>query len=165
MDPELVPTVESIRDRVRTHLVENFSGHKMTHLVADILRALGFVCDVSPEGPDGGVDIIAGRGPLGLDSPTVIVEVKSEATPIDVKVFRGLHSAITQHRADQGLLVAWGGVKSSVMREFARDRTSLRIWDAEVLLDKLFETYDQLPAATKAALPLKQVWLLDVEDV
>lgn len=164
VDPDVAPTAEAIRDRVRTHLVENFSGHKMTHLVAEILEALGFICEVSPAGPDGGVDIIAGRGPLGLDAPTLIVEVKSEPTPIDVKVFRGLHSAMTQHRADQGLLVAWGGVKSSVMREFARDRTSLRIWDAETLLDKFFKTYDELSSATKAAPPLKQVWVLDVDE-
>lgn len=79
VDPAPVPTLESIRDRVRTHLVENFKGHRLTELVADILRVEGYVCDVSSPGPDQGVDIIAGRGPLGLDSPTLIVEVKSEA--------------------------------------------------------------------------------------
>lgn len=51
--------------------------------------ALGFSC-VSPAGPDGEVDILAGSGPLGLDSPTLIVEVKSESTAVDVKVVRGL---------------------------------------------------------------------------
>jgi len=160
-DPDPAPTLEAIRDRIRTHLVENFAGHKLTALVADILEALGFHCEVSPPGADGGVDILAGRGPLGLDSPTLIVEVKSEPTAIDVKVMRGLHSAMTQHRSDQGLLVAWGGVTSAASREFLRDRTSFRIWDSEELLNRLFETYERLPASTRSRIPLKQAWVLD----
>ncbi|MDL9935442.1 restriction endonuclease [Gordonia sp. ABSL1-1] len=42
-----------------------------------MLESEGFRCDMSPPGPDGGIDISAGRGPLGLDSPTVLVQVKS----------------------------------------------------------------------------------------
>lgn len=160
-DPDPTPTLDAIRDRIRTHLVENFGEHKLTHLVADILEALGYHCEVSPPGPDGAVDIVAGRGPLGLDSPTLIVEVKSEPGPIDVKVVRGLHSAMTQHRADQGLLVAWGGVTGPAAREFKRDRTSFRIWDSEELLNRLFETYARLPGSTRARIPLKQAWVLD----
>lgn len=163
-DPDPTPSLEAIRDQIRTHLVENFAGHKLTVLVADILEALGFHCEISPPGPDGGVDILAGRGPLGLDSPTLIVEVKSEPTAIDVKVVRGLHSAMTQHRADQGLLVAWGGVTTAAKREFLRDRTSFRIWDSEELLNRLFETYGRLPDSTRARIPLKQAWVLDQED-
>lgn len=164
-DPDLTPTIEAIRDRIRIHLVENFGDHKLTALVAAILEALGFHCEVSPPGPDGGVDILAGSGPLGLDSPTLIVEVKSESSAVDVKVVRGLHSAMTQHRADQGLLVAWGGVTGPAAREFHRDRTSFRIWDSEELLDRLFETYDRLPASMRTRIPLKQTWVLDEDSV
>lgn len=162
-DPDPTPTLEAIRDRIRTHLVENFGDHKLTRLIADILEVLEYHCEVSPPGPDGGVDIIAGRGPLGLDPPTLIVEVKSEPTAVDVKVVRGLHSAMTQHRADQGLLVAWGGVTANAAREFKRDRTSFRIWDSEEILNRLFETYDRLPPSTRARIPLKQAWVLDEE--
>lgn len=162
-DPESAPTLEAIQDRIRTHLVENFAGHKLTRLVADILEVLGFECTVSPPGPDGGVDILAGTGPLGLDSPTLIVEVKSEPTPVGVPVVRGLHSAMTQYQADQALLVAWGGVTTPASREFAQQRTRLRIWDSEQLLEKLFATYDRLPASTRAAIPLRMAWVLDQE--
>ncbi len=160
-DPETQPTPERIRDRVRTHLVENFGGHKLTGLVADILETLGFVCDVSPAGPDGAVDILAGSGPLGLDQPTLIVEVKSEPKPVGSGVVRGLHSAMNQYDASQGLLVAWGGVTSEARREFRTQRTRLRIWDAQDVLDNLFERYVDLPEAARAAIPLRQVWVLD----
>lgn len=162
-DPETAPTVVAIRDRIRAHVAGEFREHELTHLVAKILTVLGFRCEVSPPGPDGGVDIIAGTGPLGLDAPTLIVEVKSEPTPIGSRVLRGLHSAMTQHRADQALLVAWGGVTRPAELEFKRDRTTMRIWDADALLDQLFLTYDRLPASTRARIPLQQVWVLEDE--
>ena len=163
VDPIPAPTMEVIRDRVRTFLVENFLQHKLTHLVADILRVQGYVCDVSPEGPDFGVDIIAGRGPLGLDSPTLIVECKSEAGQIGAQVIRGLQGAMASHKADQGLLVAWGGLNKPATQAIRTDRLTIAVWDDEAVLDHLFAVYDQLPDETRARLPLKRAWVLDEE--
>lgn len=163
VDPTPVPTLETIRDRVRTYLVENFGQHKLTHLVAEILRVEGYTCDVSPEGPDFGVDIIAGRGPLGLDSPTLIVEVKSEAGQIGASVVRGLQGAMASHKADQGLLVAWGGLNKPATAAIRTDRLTIRVWDAEDVLDHLFAAYDRLPDDVRARIPLKRTWVLDEE--
>lgn len=161
IDPDPVATPQAIRDRVMTHLTENFGQHKLTQLVAEVLEAMGFHCEVSPAGPDSGVDILAGSGPLGLDSPTLIVEVKSEPSPVGSLVVRGLHSAMTQHQADQGLLVALGGITSPARREFSTQRTRLRFWDADALLDHIFDHYEDLPALTRQKLPLTRVWILD----
>lgn len=163
-DPSPAPTLDAIRDRIRGRLDEDFKAHKLTGLVADILEVMGFRCEVSEPGPDGGVDILAGMGPLGLDSPTLIVEVKSETGAVGAGVVRGLHSAMNQYAADQALLVALGGITKPAEREFAQLRTKLRVWDADALLDRLFETYDRLPAATRAKLPLKMAWVLDDEQ-
>lgn len=162
-DPVPVPTLETIRDRVRTHVAENFKGHGLTELVAAILRVRGFVCDVSPPGPDQGVDILAGSGPLGLDSPTLIVEVKSETGQVSAPVVRGLQGAMLSNRSDQGLLVAWGGITKDANREIRTDRLTMRVWDADVLLDELFDAYDRLPDEIRAAIPLKRAWVLDEE--
>lgn len=163
VDPDAAPTLEAIRDRVRTHLIERYKGHRLTELVAAILRVEGYVCDVSPPGPDQGVDIIAGRGPLGLDSPTLIVEVKSEESPIGSTVVRGLQGAISQHRADQGLLVAWGGLNRQARNEIRTDRLVLRVWEADDIIEHLFEVYDRLPDDIRLAIPLKRTWILDEE--
>jgi len=163
IDPIPAPTLETIRDRVLTHVVENFGQHKLTRLVADILRVQGYVCEVSPEGPDFGVDIIAGRGPLGLDSPTLIVECKSEAGQIGAGIIRGLQGAMASHKADQGLLVAWGGLNKAAIQAIRTDRLTIRVWDAEEVLDHLFAVYDRLPAETRTRLPLRQAWVLDEE--
>lgn len=161
VDPTAAPTLDAIRDRVRTHLIENFGKHKLTRLVADILSVDGYVCTVSPEGPDFGVDIIAGRGLLGLDSPTVIVEVKSEAGQIGAPVVRGLQGAMASHKADQGLLVAWGGLTKAAESTIRNDRLRIAVWDSEAVIDHLFEVYEKLPEDVRLRLPLKRTWVLD----
>lgn len=163
-DPISVPTMETIRDRVRTHTSENFKSHALTELVAAILRVRGFVCEVSPPGPDQGVDILAGSGPLGLNSPTLIVEVKSETGQVSPPVVRGLQGAMMSNRADQGLLVAWGGITKDAKREIRTDRLTMRVWTADDLLDQLFDVYDLLPDELRARIPLKKAWVLDEES-
>jgi restriction system protein len=160
VDPIPAVTVEAIRDRVRTALVENFGGHKLTGLIADILRAEGFTCSVSPPGPDYGVDILAGSGPLGLDSPTLVVEVKSESTQVGVPVLNQLQGAVTSHQADQALLVAWGGLSKQAEQLRMTQRLRVQVWTDEDVLDRLFDTYERLPDTTKSMLPLKRAWVL-----
>lgn len=164
IDPPAKPSVEALRDHVRNYLVENFSGHKLTALVAEILTALGFVCDVSPEGPDGGVDIMCGRGPLGLDAPTVVVEVKSQPTPVGTDVVRSLHSAVNRLNAHQGLLVAMGGINGPAGKELSTQRTTIRVWDAESVLDNLFKTYPTLTSSMRQRVPLVQAWVLEDQE-
>jgi len=160
VDPIPAITLEAIRDRVRTYLVENFGQHKLTGLVAEILRAQGYVCDVSPAGPDFGVDILAGRGPLGLDSPTVVVEVKSEQGQIGVPVLNQLQGAVKNNQADQGLLVAWGGLNKQAETLRMSQRLKVRVWSDEDVIDQLLDVYDRLPEDIRASIPLKRAWVL-----
>lgn len=63
-DPLPLPTMDSIVDQIRSHITKNFKEHDLTWLVADILTAHGFECEVSPPGPDGGVDIKGRNGTI-----------------------------------------------------------------------------------------------------
>lgn len=163
-DPDPVPTLETIRDRVRTHVRKQFREHDLTRLVAAILEVRGFHCDVSPPGKDQGVDILAGTGPLGLDSPTLIVEVKSEPGAVGAPVVRGLQGAMLSHRADQGLLVAWGGITKDARAEIRKDRLTMRVWDADDVLDQVFDAYEKLPESLRSEIPLKRAWVLTEDD-
>lgn len=115
---------------------------------------------VSPEGPDGGIDIIAGRGPLGFESPRLAVQVKSSDSPVDVRVLRELQGVLKQFGAEQGLLVAWGGYNKAVAREAAKLYFEIRLWDAENLVREIQSHYHDLPESIQAELPLKQLWAL-----
>lgn len=161
VDPSPAPTLEAIQDRVSQHISEHFAGHKFSYLIADILSVHGYVCDVSPPGADGGVDIWAGRGPLGLDGPTLVVECKSQASEVGSEVVRGLSGAISTTQADHGLLVAWGGLNKGGRKELAPNRHKIRLWEAQDVLVHLFHVYEDLPAETRARLPMTRAWVLD----
>src|SRR5688572_8378330 len=100
---------QAATDQIMARIQEDFAGHDLAGLVAAVLGIEGFQCLVSPPGPDGGVDISAGRGPLGLDSPRLLVQVKSGGQT-GAPVVSQLQGVMTTYGADQGLLVTWAGL-------------------------------------------------------
>ena len=152
------------RDQISNWIVEHFDGFALEELVAAVLEAEGFITQVSPQGGDGGVDIVAGSGPLGFDTPRLVVQVKSEAGPVKAKVARELQGVMSSYGADQALLVAWGGVNTTARQELRNQFFQLRVWDADDLIDSIFKNYSRLPESLRAELPLKQVWTIVGED-
>ncbi|WP_053720555.1 restriction endonuclease [Saccharothrix sp. NRRL B-16348] len=146
-------------DRIASRLIETFAGHRLADLTAAVLTADGFTCEVSPEGTDQGVDIIAGTGTLGLGEPRLVVQVKSEAGPVGLPVVQQLQGAMAAHGAI-GLLVAWGGITRQARQYLSTQRFAIKVWDSEDLLTRVFQHYAALPADVRADLPLKQVWTL-----
>ena len=146
------------QDQIQALISERFTRHRLSYLVAGVLEAEGFLTEISPPGPDGGIDIFAGRGPLGLDSPRLIVQVKSSQSPVDVKIVRELHGVMTAHGADQALLVAWGGVTRAAHKELHNQFFRIRLWDADNLLEAVLRNYDKLSEDLRANLPLKRIW-------
>jgi restriction system protein len=156
---EEAPDVEAVaREQIRQFISANFAGHALARLVGAILAGQGFMVTVSPPGADKGVDILAGRGSLGLDSPRVVVQVKTGQAGIDE--FRSLRGLVTVMAADQGLLVAWGGFKGTVRAEAKQDYFKMRLWDAEEVLTSLFSVYEVLPEDVRSELPLQRLWSL-----
>jgi restriction system protein len=152
------------RDQILEHIQQNFSGHKLAALVDAVLQAEGYITRVSPPGPDGGVDILAGTGPMGFASPRLCVQVKSSPTPVDVTVLRGLQGVLQNFHAEQGLLVCWGGFKSSVLDEARQSFFTIRLWNSGELLRMILKNHDKFPGDLKAELPLKRIWALVLEE-
>lgn len=146
-------------DRIAGRLIEVFAGHRLAELTAALLEADGFTCEVSPEGTDQGVDIIAGTGTLGLGEPRLVVQVKSEAGQVGLPVVQQLQGAMAAHGA-VGLLVAWGGITRQARQYLSTQRFAIKVWNSEDLLARVFQHYAALPADVRADLPLKQVWTL-----
>lgn len=155
---------ELARDQIARLVSARFKGHGLTRLVEAILKAQGYTTYRSPEGSDGGADIVAGSGPLGFGEPRLCVEVKSEDTPIDRPAVDKLMGAVQKFGASEGLFVAWGGFKSTVHKELATSFFRVRLWTQQELLEELFEHYDQLDDDIKAELPLKRVWTIAMQE-
>lgn len=159
-EPELAADIEQIAlDQITARIAEDFAGHDLAALVTAILTAEGFQCAMAPPGPDGGIDISAGRGPLGLDSPRLLVQVKSGAQ-IGSPTVSQLHGVMTTHGAEQGLLVAWGGLTKPARDALKNQHLPVRVWEAADVVDAVLRTYDRLPEEIRSQVPLRRVWML-----
>ena len=134
------PVVEEYaQDQIRVYVKRNFHGHALSRLVAAVLEAKDFRVEVSPPGPDGGVDILAGKGPMGFDSPRICVQVKSGRQISGVSVLRELQGVMQTCKADRGLLVSWGGFACPAEQEARAMHFNIRLWSSDDLLETVFE--------------------------
>jgi restriction system protein len=138
---------------------ENFAGHGLSKLITALLEAEGFVCRMSPEGADGGVDILAARGMLGTESPKLVVQVKSQMSPVGTEVIAQVLGVMDKFKAEQALLVALGGTTQQAKRDHYYEWFRLRVWELQDVLDAIYKNYDVLPDDVQAKLPLKQIWI------
>ncbi len=75
------------RDQTLEYIQRKFAGHKLTDLLDAVLQAEGYLTRVSPPGPDGGVDILVGSGPMRFGEPRLCVQVKASPSPADVNAW------------------------------------------------------------------------------
>ncbi|MBC6445264.1 MAG: restriction endonuclease [Alphaproteobacteria bacterium GM202ARS2] len=155
---------EQTRDQIAAFIVSKYKGHKMAELVDALLQARGYFTRLSPPGPDGGVDILAGRGELGLAEPHLCVQVKSGDKQLEKEVMSQLLGVMSDVGAKHGLLVSWSGFKRTIEQERAKKFFKVRLWDQNDIIDQLFENYEALDAETKAQIPLKRLWTLAPQD-
>ena len=139
------------------------AGHELSTLVAAILEAQGMNTYVAAAGKDGGIDVMAGSGPLGMDSPRICVQVKFTKDPVSASVIRELDGMAGRVADQQCLLVSWSGITSDAERETRNLFFRTRDWDVDALFRELTAVYDQLPEEIQVKLPLKRIWTLAVK--
>ncbi len=155
---------ESGRDQIAQLVRAKFSGHDLSRLIDAILKAQGYTTYLSPAGPDGGIDILAGAGALGFGSPRICVQVKSQESPVGRPEVDQLLGAMDNTKADAALFVSWGGFKNNVYKELANRFFRIRLWSQKEILEQLFATYDKLDEDLHAELPLKRIWTVAAQD-
>lgn len=137
-------------------LAQELKGHPLADFVAHLLVAMGYRTRVSPEGPDGGVDIIAHKDELGFEPPIIKVQVKSNEGSIGDPVVSALYGKVSS--GEFGLLVTLGTFTSAA-RNFARSKSNLRLIDGSELVQVVLQHYEQFDSRYKGLLPLKRVYV------
>jgi len=74
--------METTKDYILKKLSQELKGHPFAEFVAHLLNTMGYKTRLSPEGPDGGIDIIAHKDELGFEPPIIKVQVKSSTEKI-----------------------------------------------------------------------------------
>jgi restriction system protein len=157
---EVATDIEDLASQQIVSLIKSeFAGHALADLVAEILEVEGYTTKVSPPGADGGVDILAAGGTLGLGEDRICVQVKSGDGPANHDVVLKLIGSVSNTQAQTGLLVSLGGVNSVAQKELDNNFFKLRLWQMPDLLKALYRTYGDLSDSTRAKLPLKQIWV------
>ncbi len=78
----------------------------MAEFVAHLLAAMGYPTRLSPEGPDGGIDIIAHNNELGFEPPIIKVQVRSTEGSMGDPIVSQLYGKV--ERSEYGMVVTLG---------------------------------------------------------
>ncbi len=161
---QVINLEQMARDQIERRISSIFTGHRFTELVAAILTAQGYLTYISPPGPDGGVDIVAGGGTIGFESPRLVVQVKSGNITVDGQILKDLIACVEDVRADQALMVSWSGFDRTVSKRTSELFFRVRFWGRDEIINTLLTVYDKLPEEIRAELPLRRTWILVPED-
>jgi restriction system protein len=137
-------------------MIAALDPREVEHLVAGILRAMGFKTRVSPVGPDRGKDIVASPDGFGFKDPRIVVEVKHRNGQMGSQALRSFLGG--RHPGDRGLYVSTGGFSKDALYEAERSQIPMTLWTLDDLVRALVEHYDQTDAETKRMVPLKRIY-------
>lgn len=150
--------LEKAKESIEEHIVR-LDWESMQHLVAGILRAMGYRTTVSPRGADRGVDIFASPDGLGLEDPRIFVEVKHRPNTAigsqDIRSFLG-----GRNSSDKCLYVSTGGFTKDARYEADRANVPLQLIALTDLRRLLVDNYEELDEETRAYVPLRRVYVL-----
>jgi len=144
------------RDYVLKRLAREAKGYPLEHFVAHLLEAMGYKTRVTPVGTDAGIDIIAHKDDLGFEPPIIKVQVKSTEGGVGDPIVSALYGKV--ENGEFGLLVTLGTFTAQA-KNFARNKSNLRLIDGDELVDLIFEYYGHFNSKYKGLLPLKQVYV------
>ncbi len=143
-------------DFVLKQINQKLKGHALAEFVGHLLNLMGYKTKVSEPGPDRGIDIIAHKDDLGVEPPTILVQVKSSEKDINEAAVSELYGKVSEK--DFGLFISVGGFNKQAIN-FAFDKRNLKLINGDELVDLVYKYYDQLDGKYKAVFPLKKVFI------
>jgi restriction system protein len=147
---------QNTRDFIVKRLSQQLKGHPFAHFVAHLLERMGYRTRVSPEGIDGGIDIIAHTDELGFEPPIIKVQVKSNDGSIGDPVVSALYGKIGV--GEFGLFVTLGTFTKQA-KNFGVSKSNLRLIDGDELVDLVLQHYEEFDSRYKGLLPLRRVFI------
>lgn len=166
LDESVTYVVEDIEQNAKDYVVKilakELKGHGLAEFVAHLLGTMGYQTRLSPEGPDGGIDIMAHKDELGFEPPIIKVQVKSTEGSIGDPIVSQLYGKV--ERSEFGMVVTLGTFSNQAVT-FARNKSNLRLIDGDELVELIFKYYDKFDSSYKALIPLRRVYVpAPIED-
>jgi len=121
--------------------------------LADLLRAMGYRCKISPQGGDNGIDITAYKDEL---PPRILVQVKSQDGDIKESTIQSLKGAMRE--GDYGLFVTLSNYTKNA-KKYLDNTPIIRGINGTELVDLILKYYDELSEKYRKMILLKKVYI------
>jgi restriction system protein len=153
---------QTTKDFILKKLATELKGHPLEDFVAHLFEVMGYQTRISPEGADGGIDIIAHKDELGFEPPLIKIQVKSKDGTIGDPEVSALYGKVSPN--EFGLIITLSTF-STQAKHFARNKSNLRLIDGEELIDLVLKHYENFNSRYKGLIPLKRVYIPEsIED-
>lgn len=166
--PSITTSYEQAQSTSREEIkeyIKNLNPYEFQDLVAALFRGMGYYTPfVAPPGPDGGIDIVAYKDPIGAQQPRIRVQVKHRP---ETRVNRQEVAALIgdlQGEGYVGAIVSTGGFSADAHSEIRRANKHIEEIDFERFIDLWEEHYDKLSDEDKTFLPLRRISFLSPEE-
>lgn len=151
---------EEIKD-----FIKKLNPYDFQDLVAALFRGMGYYTPfVAPKGPDGGIDIVAYKDPIGAELPRIRIQVKHR---IDTKVGRAEVASLNsdlQKEGYIGIIVSSGGFSNDALNEIRKTNKHIEKIDIEDFIDLWEKHYKKLSDEDRNLLPLREISFLAPEE-
>lgn len=148
-------------DFIVRQIVSKLSGYDFEEFVAHILECMGYTARVTQRSGDGGVDVIAHRDKLGFEPPILKVQCKRKTDQIPRPEVDQLLGTLGD--GEYGLFITLGSFSRQSI-ELERNRPKIRLIDGEQFVELLLEHYEQLAPRYRSIIPLKQIYVPDLQS-
>jgi restriction system protein len=144
--------------------IEDFVNRKNPYefqdMCAALFRAMGYYTPfIAPKGPDGGVDVIAYRDPMGAVSPRLRIQIKHKDNSSPVDDVRKL-IGILGSKDSVGIIISSGGFTADAKREAMRSHVHVELIDLPRFISLWQEFYPKMPDEDKQLMPLQPIYFL-----
>lgn len=140
--------------------IQKKGPYEFQDLCAALLRGMGYYTPfVAPKGPDGGVDIIAYKDPLGAEGARIKVQVKHR---LDTKISR---EEVSQLRGvlrggEVGLIISSGGFSKDSFVELRNSSIHIEKIDLNEFIKLWEKYYNDLSEEDKQLMPIRKISFL-----
>jgi len=152
--------VESTADFIIRRLHTELSGYDFEHFVAHLMECMGYTARVSQKSGDGGVDVIAHTDQLGFQPPIIKIQCKRQTAQVSEQLVSQLLGTLGE--GEFAMFVTLGSYTAPA-RTRERNNAKLRLIDGEQLVEMVQATYPKMSPRFRRVLPLKQIYVPDLE--
>lgn len=158
VDDEAVHPAADSEQETQDYLLKSWSrtGQDFETVVAAVFRAMGYTARVQGGTHDRGLDVVAHPDPLGVQSPLMKIQVKSDTGTVGGPAVNQLRGLLNP--GEKGILVGLGGFSNDA-KHVQQNSGNLVLIDGERFVELFLEHYDRLDPEMRNRFPLKRVYL------